>query len=971
MANSKSEQHIINLANPDLNRERLKGEIKPWDGFNDRNSPYLSGECLPLYTKTISGSNQWISPSLDAYSMYYDGRLMKNGVPFGPTMKSAFVKTALHPPENYPDILAGTPNCYICGKQGQDGIRLIFGSGTVYDQPITYGTGFDWENCINYLGISYNVISSRSWVGVCWGGKCYVYSNGTLYTSPYVLGTSSQISGNMNVCIANVGNKLYFGCTHGSSIISFDTTDQTWANLTSITWQTHTGTTLFDSGTVSASNICMDQLGGCSVFIKGNTHSSRYGCAYAGYAPLHDYMRFFIQVTVQSTRYYGNAQFLGDNTLELDYPTSVEVWPDTYQSDIYGEVPLVTQPGMRDYYGDVIDYHTCDYVEDPLLASPIETHSRYGIFETKTAFKSSREEDGILYNVQFVSSSFPEGMVTLPHATNQYPWGAAREAVQWTYRYNDYVRVLFNSGVMVNVSMSEQTNTRGNIIMPWGSIQDFWCDYNSMMIKDQNGNFIAFSSSPASYTQYSVFRDRYILLWTSSYWNAYDTQEDVWLHYADDWNNRFNSDGWRIDDSEWTMLASGSNSQYLITHYPFPGAEFDKAMHRYTGAFTDTFYLMKGNYIVPSGFSTKENGVDVYWTGVGITEDIEDSTIEFTPEYFRTWMNRWVVRDYGGNVVWRTDNSIFNIPLMTTFQTDLYTLFVLPDTTSALALQQQGGEYLIYYAGTNNNNFSRICCVQSMFYGVTNDGVYSMEIIDSAISNTKKIADISRLTYVSYTPMCIYFWSKANRNTYLFTGDATLKPITGCSEFTRVSKCKYKPDTLETFMMTDKGIYVSAAEYCYKVPIAGIQATDIFFTNDGFAVKGLYECKCFTYYPKEGYSTLVPMVLETMLYGAGNNVVSTTDCIYLRFYRGDIGNTTANVKISGHTLTDFSTELQDNTGKTYAITKDDWDATTNTYYLRYQPTYQKGLGISIRVESDVPLIYMGFGATPETLQITK
>ena len=252
-----------------------------------------------------------------------------------------------------------------------------------------------------------------------------------------------------------------------------------------------------------------------------------------------------------------------------------------------------------------------------------------------------------------------------------------------------------------------------------------------------------------------------------------------------------------------------------------------------------------------------------------------------------------------------------------------------------------------------------------------NDGVYSLEIVDSVISNSKKIADISRLTYVAYTPMCIYFWSDANRSTYLFTGDAVLRPITGCSSFSRVSKCKYKPDTLETFMMTDQGIYVSAADYCYKVPQGNIQATDIFFTNDGFAVKGLYECVCFSYYKKTDYTTLVPMVLETMLYGAGNNVVTTTDCIYLRFFRGDIGNTTANVKISGHTLTDFSSELQDNTGKTYTITKDDWDTTTDTYYLRYQPTYQKGLGISIRVESDVPLIYMGFGAKPETLQITQ
>jgi hypothetical protein len=108
-----------------------------------------------------------------------------------------------------------------------------------------------------------------------------------------------------------------------------------------------------------------------------------------------------------------------------------------------------------------------------------------------------------------------------------------------------------------------------------------------------------------------------------------------------------------------------------------------------------------------------------------------------------------------------------------------------------------------------------------------------------------------------------------------------------------------------------------------------------------------------------------------MLYGAGNNIISTTDCIYFRFYRGDIGNGTATVEITGNILTDYSTDLQPIDAKRFLITPDKWDPVTNTYYYRYQPTFQKGIGVSIKVVSDAPLIYMGFGAKTESLQITK
>lgn len=951
MANSKSEQHIIPLADPDLNRQRLKGEVVPWQGFNDRNSPFISGECLPLYTKTITGTDQWTAPNLDVYKIQ-SNHLTKNGVAIGPELRNGIELSPVTAPTEYPYILCGTRNARLCAKQGQDGIVVVDALGTVSD-PIYYGEGFSWGECVKLCSIHF---SSRTFA-FTWGDKCYVQVGSNFLESSVRLSSTGS-----DVCIFNTSNKVYFTRAHGSYIVVFDYNGNSWSSISSMPFEVTTrglAPTLIDSGNITVSSMAFDVFRGVSLKLRRTSDLTRT-CAFWMMQPGGQLYPYEVEVTADYL--YGHGELLDDGTIQIYDTDRIICWPNktTYQGQ---EVALLT---VLDPLEPGYNYARVEYDENIEGVVTTKTYSRYGVFETVTAFKDIGT-DG-LFNVQFVASSQEEGLFSLPLYDNN--WNFRATACDFPFQGDSKLNVLFNYGQVFNISISEGLHTRGSILFPWASINDVFIDgFSGASVKDSLGNWYDIINSTPTYT---VFKDRYILLNTASFWNAYDLEKDLWLHYADDWNNRLRT-GW-IEEGSWAFVNSQTDSEYIQTRSIVPGAAFQPGVYiRYQGSLRDAgLNPIAGSYAYPTGFSTEDNGVDFYVSYVSTDID-NDSYTSLTPTYFTTYLNDFVDRGYE-NSTWVFDDTLLNVPLNTRFQTDLYTLITLPDTTSTIALQQQGLEILSYYQGTNDNSFKRLCCVQSMFYGLTDDGIYQIDLLNGVISNAKKIVNITGLMYVAYTPLCIYFYNQSNRSTYIFTGDASIKPIVGCSSFTRIGQCKFKPDTLETFMITNAGVFVSAAEYCYRIPNKEPSApddkyTDVFFTDYGFALKTPYSVTCYSYYPATGHTRRLPMMIETKLFGAGNNVITTTDCIYLRFFKGD-STGDVSVKISGQTLTDLSTPLQ-TSYKEYVIHEADWDTDTQTYYLRYQPTYQKGLGMSIRVESDVPLIYMGFGSKPETLQITK
>jgi len=941
MANSKSEQHTINLANPDLNRERLKGEIRPWDGFNDRNSPYLSGECLPLYTKTISGSNQWISPNLDVYK-FNSGWLTKNGVGVGDRM-SPITKVTL--PD---DCLGGTEDCYVL-KTGSDRGDIYY-HGTKIKSIFYQGYSSDWTDgdIERYFSMDYKEsgIQGKPTIAINWCGFCHVfiydnntwteYKSGRTIKTLYEPGYLQSVFNGPTSINSSYNNPsqtyvLFSVGANASNYVLF--TDQlTWSDVTG-DQTTGTSIRLFIGDTytvmIDPNEFVMDSFG--RFIIRGQF--------------AYNMQTYFFPTTHVFGTYYRVKEIRSNNmSFDLISADTINVADDA--DDLSAHV--------RSFSDDLLTYNRCGST-------------------CKICEMSDDTASYDWYNYQTFNSTIPKATTNaIPLYRNTLQGG---QCVTQEYDVDTAWRIVFEAGQLSSISSvsaeygaPRPSDYRGTLLEPWGSVSDCYIFESKIGFKSAiDGKWYSYSKTQGGVNpNYTVYKDRYIIIYTATFENVYDTVEDKWLHFADDWNNRCGNVVYPAPSGYLVQyMASGVEQEFAISKYPFPGYQANPIALRAIREQPMDNNTMVG-YDVPPNAGIDCGYIDIYSSDVLYVK--YDGTITDQALVYRySWYRLKESRGYQG-LVWTNDDiPLINPPLFTTFQTDLYTM-MFTGSSSVLALQQFGQEFLIYYAGTEDSSFTRLCCVQSLFYGLTGDGIYSVDLSNGVLSNSKKIANITGLQYIAYNPLGIVFWNPRNRTMYMFTGDAVLKPIDGMSSFTSITQSKFRPDTEETFMLTNNGLYVSAKDYCYN--IKGTY-TDVFFTDYGFALKESDKCTCYAYYQAPGHTTLVPLVLETMLYGAGNNVVCTTDCIYLRFYRGDLGDTSATVKISGHTLTDFSTPLQDENGKTYTITKDDWDVDTDTYYLRYQPTYQKGLGMSIRVESDAPLIYMGFGAKLETLQITK
>ena len=284
-------------------------------------------------------------------------------------------------------------------------------------------------------------------------------------------------------------------------------------------------------------------------------------------------------------------------------------------------------------------------------------------------------------------------------------------------------------------------------------------------------------------------------------------------------------------------------------------------------------------------------------------------------------------------------------------------------------------EKLIYALGTQYYGMEDIFIIQGQRYFVQNNKIYSFTVSqdNEIIENVVFITNIQGLKFKANTTKEAYFWSKNDSSLYIFTADNTLRKFYTATDIVDIYSSIYYPSLDAVVFCTNIGLLCindKLGMFCIDNNTNG----KLYLNPNGYIT--LFSDKLYYYnlWFLDNSWTKNNIKLSTKFYGLGSNVISITDTWYLRLfadknlYEQMNLNRTGKLELSIDALTDqgLSTET-----KEIDIKESDWDKLTDTLYIRYQPKLQRGVGISLNVDSPFAIGYLGLGNNAETIQMSR
>lgn len=511
--------------------------------------------------------------------------------------------------------------------------------------------------------------------------------------------------------------------------------------------------------------------------------------------------------------------------------------------------------------------------------------------------------------------------------------------------------------------------------------------------------------------------DSFILINTTNTYNAIrisDLTQHIW---ANDWNNRVVSMGGYFKG--YSHINPDTSEEDLNNYYYFG--------HLHYGFINPLMYKYKREVKISSAFNYYKNSENIpssqlpeqtlylyticskdaeqchpedtfYYNlgNIGYGCDIYNLEIYKNGRYNNSIFSRVVMNFYASsNTSFFIDSNLVN----TTYLID--SLYYTPAITMEFketysnknlvyydkmiySLRYYGDERkekLIYPLLTQYFGIDDIFVIQGQRYFIQNNKIYSFSLTadDEIMDSIVFITNIQGLEFKTNTTREAYFWSKNDSSLYIFNADNILRKAYTATEINDIYNAIYYPSLDATIFSTNIGLLCISDRFgMFVIPNDSVDPKDKLYLNTkGYITLFNDNESLIDYYNLwfiDSAWEKLPIKLSTKFYGLGSNLISITDTWYFRLFAdkslyNDMNYPrTGEIKLSVDVLTDrgLSTE-----SKTINIDEKDWDSLTDTVYLRYQPKLQRGVGISINVESPFAIGYLGVGTTPETLQLSK
>lgn len=950
MANQKAEIHTIELKTQNIDLNQYKGNIQPYDGFSKYNSPYYGNTLSPFYFRKYKGlgKNTYVANDGTVYSIV-DGKF---------TLTSDNNTIALTDATKY----LVKKEIVVSGNDVYSTIIGFFQMADDYKMLCTSNEGkLAIVNSDTTLYAEFNITT---------------YPNEKIYFTEYNPTANSY-------CFA-IGSALYYVSSNKVISVIGSPTDRTIEySFGCIVQGAHFIICRYNNYT-NRSNIYTTTDGSSpftqvrSIVINGvGVSNTEWPC-------------FFNRD--KKVMWHSASIVIGDkipiitNNLSFTSASSLSTTIKTYASKdvvkydlLWGNFSNTSNIVIIGVGGSYTVYHPAvwgkksvprtikepaGHIWDPDRGYVPNYVDKVIYDEVDVVISEAYTETvGSNYNITMYDTANENGYMNIPIGSNNNYLGGYYSNI------GGNVRALYHGNELQGLSIAPDNLTVGTMLCTMSEIDSNY----PVIVSEQGGtthiyykdsrawNYIR-ATPDTNEATLKVINKQYILLNSIDYYNCFNTADGKWYHFGSDWNDRAiftcstasdglaNLDQYKAAQESW-YFASAQGANYENLDIPFISTIFPA----YAAFFSKKAQNMQ--YHLLAGATPNDQDIDIYYGK--------------NSEYGNAPLYRYSIDHSNNGEVRYTNNKLENTNYAFSFTIipSIFARFIDGFINQGIVIDNNHS-YLQIYA----NNTRPIFAIkfQSQLEGVTSafiiQGQYFV-VINNCIYKyvdgmTTAIVNVGDMEFIGNNPYVALFWSGTNRTLYRFAGDNNITPISQANEISRIVYTSFNPNTMALYIITDKCILIYGLDTLIRLPYT--QYNSCFPLRDGVAFSGEGETMEISYNPKEGFDIL-PIDIETELYGYGNSIKAVNDTVYIRLVRNGTLSEGV-VTVQSETLNEIMTVSE---SKDFNINKFMWDKNSGTIFLRYQPKAQAATGFRVRIKSPFAIATLQIGSTMETVQNSK
>ena len=333
--------------------------------------------------------------------------------------------------------------------------------------------------------------------------------------------------------------------------------------------------------------------------------------------------------------------------------------------------------------------------------------------------------------------------------------------------------------------------------------------------------------------------------------------------------------------------------------------------------------------------------------------------------YFKSW--------YNGNARYNnkladTEKSVTeptyynlspNIDIMT-FIDGFNTVALIKVGNNTLQLLVKESELmLVYNILSNVGNVSDYFVLQGMQYGIINNYINKVDMVDGQVVSQTPITSVEGLKFLGNTEKQAFFFSQMNKTVSTFTADNTIEFLMDATELDNNVTTVFAKQTNDIFvLLNDKVVVFTDSGSMYEMLT---RAEYITFGNNSWSDGN----KTWSYYKTDTEQERVPIELETLWFGdTTTRRLMNVDCIYIELYDDNYMPGKFEISFDGLVNNTASTKKQ-----VFNVKSSDYDRVTKTVYLRYQPAFQNCSAFKLNIKSDLAIKRLAVGYSSEGVPV--